>query len=46
MLPQVLRNLNTVLIEETKEEGRGETVVEVPHLEAIKKGRILYDTAP
>lgn len=33
----VLGSLGTVLIEETKEEGRGETVVEMPHLEASRK---------
>jgi hypothetical protein len=44
MLRQVLGSLGTVLIEEAKEEGGGETMVEVPCLEAIEKGRVLYNT--
>jgi hypothetical protein len=43
MLPQVVGSLGTVLVEEAKEEGRGETMVEVPCHEAIKKGGLFYD---
>jgi hypothetical protein len=45
VLPQVRGSLGALLVEEAKEEGRGEAMVAVVALEAIEKGRILDEIA-